>query len=851
MLNFAKSAPLKSRGLKFFSSLGSHPFMSKKLLSLYLFLLITSTSFAQLFTISGTITDDAGSPVPFASIVIRNTTKGTSANNDGNYSLSIAPGQYEVLFKAIGYRQETRQVNIKANVVLNIKLAIASYQLKDVVVRPGGEDPAYAIIRKAIRKRKTYLNEVNAYNCTVYVKGLQKLLDAPKKFLGRDVNQIAREYGLDSNRRGIVYLSESQSKLSFEKPDKVHEEMISSKVSGSNRAFSFNRASDIKVNIYENYQDWQQISNRPFISPIADNALSYYNYKWLGTIQENGETINKIQLIPKHAFEATFSGTIYIIEDTWRVHSFDVQITKSANLNIVDTLKVKEQYVQVSKKAWMPSTIKMEFTGGFFGFKFGGYVVAVYSNYELGPVLNKKEFAEVLRIPNGVNKKDSVYWEQERPVPLTDEEITDYKKKAILAKKRESKPYLDSLDRVSNHLTANKFLLTGYLLRNRYKKQYLYLNPVIPSFLYNTVEGFTLNYGARFVKQIDSASNKFLRLGGNIRYGIADKRLHANVEGTIPLNDYTLNFAGGSGVYDLNDTEPTGALFNTINSLLRRNNILKLYEKTFASAGISHRIAGSWRAGITTEYADRTSLENSTSYSIFKPKDKNFTSNNPFTPTADVPLFLQNQSFTINIHSSYNFSNKYVTYPSGRYYLPSGYPTLTANFTKGFKNVFGSDVDYNLLTASLSKEGINMGVYGKSAFYIGAGKFFNNKQLTYVDYEHFYGTDGNVYSVAPNRFLLLDIYRHSTPDKFFEAHYEHNFSGYLLNNIPGIRKLKLQEIINLNYLTTPTFKNYFEVVGGVQYLNFRLMYGFSSENRYQGKRSLLIGIILPERRGFR
>ena len=822
----------------------------KKYFVLVILLLIASASFAQ-FTISGTISDDSGNPVPFASIVIRNTTKGTSANNDGNYSLPIAPGTYEILFKAIGYQQETRQVSVKANVVLNVKLAIASYQLKDVVVRPGGEDPAYAIIRNAIRKRKTYLNEVKAYNCTVYVKGLQKLLDAPKKFLGRDINQVAREFGLDSNRRGIVYLSESQSKLSVEKPDRVHEEMISSKVSGSNRGFSFNRASDIKVNIYENHQDWQQISNRPFISPIADNALNYFNYKWLGTIEENGETINKIQLLPKHAFEATFTGVIYIIENTWRVHSFDVQITKSANLNVVDTLNVREQYVPVSKKAWMPSTIKLEFTGGFFGFKFGGYVVAVYSNYELDPVINKKEFAEVLRITNGVNKKDSVYWEQERPVPLTSEEITDYKKKAILAKKRESKPYLDSLDKVSNHLTVNKFLLTGYLLRDRYKKQYVYFNPVLQSFLYNTVEGFTLNYGARFVKQIDSASNKFLRLGGNIRYGIAEKKLHANVEGTIPVSGYTLSFAGGTGVYDLNNTEPISAISNTFNSLFGRSNLQKLYERTFASAGISHRIAGGWNAGITTEYADRTSLENSTSYSIFKPKGKDFTSNNPFVPNANVPLFPQNQSFKVNVHSSYNFSNKYVTYPSGRYYLPSAYPTLTVNYTKGFKNIFGSDVDYSLLTASLSQVDINMGVYGKSAFYIGAGKFLSAKQLTYVDYAHFYGTDGLVYTVAPNRFLLLDIYKYSTADKFFEAHFEHNFSGYLLNNIPGIRKLKLQEIVNLNYLITPVLKNYFEVAGGVQYLNFRFMYGASYQGNQKIKNSFIIGIILPERPAFR
>jgi hypothetical protein len=86
--------------------------------------------------------------------------------------------------------------------------------------------------------------------------------------------------------------------------------------------------------------------------------------------------------------------------------------------------------------------IKFEFTAVCFGFKIGGYYISLYKDYDIDPKLDKKQFAEVLRITKGVNKKDSTYWEQQRPIPLTDEEKTDYKKKAVLAAKRESKPYL-------------------------------------------------------------------------------------------------------------------------------------------------------------------------------------------------------------------------------------------------------------------------------------------------------------------------------------------------------------------------------------------------------------------------
>src|SRR5690606_9684322 len=118
---------------------------------------------------------------------------------------------------------------------------------------------------------------------------------APKRFLGVDIDQIGREIGLDSNRTGIVYLSESESRIMVEPPGNFREEMISSKFSGNNRAFSFNRAADLKLNFYENIQPIiDGLSPRPFVSPIADNALGYYRYRLLGTTEENDLTIHKI-----------------------------------------------------------------------------------------------------------------------------------------------------------------------------------------------------------------------------------------------------------------------------------------------------------------------------------------------------------------------------------------------------------------------------------------------------------------------------------------------------------------------------------------------------------------------------
>ena len=806
------------------------------------FIILSFSAFSQTFTISGKITDEQNKPVPFASIYIKNTTKGTSANSEGEYGLLLKPGTYEVQYKAVGYKQQSRKVELTKNQAVDIVLQTETYQLNDVVVKSGGEDPAYAIVRKTIKARKGHLNEVDAYTCEVYIKGLQKLLAAPKRFLGFDVQKATREMGLDSNRRGIVYLSESESKYSFKRPDNVHEELISSKVSGSNQAFSYNRASDIQVNFYQNIQNWGGLSLRPLVSPIADNAMFYYNYKYIGFTTENGETVDKIKVIPKRGYDACFQGYIYILEDSWRLYGLDLFITKKQNINFVDTLRVSEQFFPVSKQAWMPSSVKFEFTGGLLGFKIGGYFISVYKDYDLSPTFNKKDFKEVMRVTKGSNKKDSTYWANERPVPLTDEEKTDYEKKAILAKKRESKPYLDSLDKVNNKFSLLDLTYKSYRHANRYEHEYYNLDAILPSVRFNTVQGVNFNYGASFSKLIDSTNNKYLTIGARAGYGFSDKRFTGSIYAGIPAGEYNLGFSAGSEVVDLNYYSPMSPLINTVYSLFERQNYEKLYQKQYLSASASRRITGGWMASGYVEWADRKALTNTSNYSFFSPGNHNYTSNNPFSPNSDAPMFIDNQSFKIGLRTTYDFSDKYETYPTGRRYLPSKYPTIGLSYTKGIKSIFGSDVDYDLLTADVSKSSINAGVLGQTSFFIGAGKFLNNNSLFYPDYKQFQGNQVLFSHTGINSFLLLNYYTNSTYTKYIEGHIEQNFSGFFLNKIPLIRKLKLQEILDVNYLSTPALKNYTELGIGIQYLNFRLMYGKSYNSGSNTNSAVRIGV---------
>jgi uncharacterized membrane protein len=104
----------------------------KLTLSLLFFTFFYSAVFSQEVTLSGKITDDQHKAIPFASIYIKNTTKGTSANIEGEYNLQLKPGNYEVQYKAVGYHTESRKVELNANKAVNVVLNFETYQLTGV-----------------------------------------------------------------------------------------------------------------------------------------------------------------------------------------------------------------------------------------------------------------------------------------------------------------------------------------------------------------------------------------------------------------------------------------------------------------------------------------------------------------------------------------------------------------------------------------------------------------------------------------------------------------------------------------------------------------------------------------------
>ncbi|MHA6250179.1 DUF5686 and carboxypeptidase regulatory-like domain-containing protein [Pontibacter sp. CAU 1760] len=856
----------------------------------YLFLLLLLLPAATMAgVLHGRITNEQGQGLPFASIYIKETASGTASNDEGLYQLQLSPGSYTLEFKYVGYRARFETVTVgEGSQELNVQLQPEVLNLKEVVVRAADEDPAYGIMRKAIRLRKYHQNEVNAWRARVYMKGVYRLDKVPPKVLGIKVVDVDT---------GIVYLSESVSELSFKKPNKINERMISSKVSGQKKGFSFNQASEMSISFYDNLLKVEGLSERGFVSPLASNALFYYRFEYLGTFQESGRTINKIKVIPRRKNDPVFSGNIYIVDGSWRIHSTDLMLTKASGIEFVDWIRVRQVYAPVAEQVWMPVSQRFSFEAAGLGFKGGGYAMGVYSNYkvqpaytrppkleevepelaeetaiaaappqkekfrlikpkeaspeEQPPILNEKLFSkEIMVVDKEANARDSAYWAAVRPVPLTKAEVLDYHKKDSLEVVKKSRPYQDSLDQVRNKPSIGNFLVRGYTYSNSFQRRYYGINPLLsvtggPSILqYNTVEGVVADVRLEYTKRFEDRTR--YEIAPSVRYGFSNEKLNAKLRLTYnfnPIDNSTISVEGGRYVEQISSVEPISPFVNTLYTLLAERNYMKLYQRDFAQ--LSYR-GEPWNGVFLNgrlEYARRMPLQNTTTYTLLRDDDQEsrFTPNVPLNAELADASFSPHEALVLSLSVSFRPGQEYISRPDNKINLGSEYPLISLGYRTGI-NALGSDVSFHTAALRISDD-VSFGLLGQSKYSITGGTFWGKQSMYLMDYKHFNG-NRTLFAGTYEGFQLLDYYRYSTNNSYLEGHYAHHFNGFLFNKIPLFRKLKWQEVFSLNYLQTQQSRNYLELGLGIEHIFkvIRIDFVTSFQEGNKARTGIMVGV---------
>ncbi|HTI90610.1 MAG TPA: DUF5686 and carboxypeptidase regulatory-like domain-containing protein [Puia sp.] len=799
-------------------------------------------SFAGVYAtrITGTVRDDKGNSLPYSSILVKGTTRGVTAGSEGRFVLDLAPGSYTIVCQYVGYTRQEKKITVGGEaLVLDFSLTPLQLSMAEVVVRPGGEDPAYDIIRHAIKKRRDYEEPLDSFTCEAYIKTLIRTRKLPKRVLGQVIeDKDKKEMGVDSAGKGIIYLSENLTKVAFKRPGKVKLEVLSGRESGSN---GYGLGFPTFINFYSNnvvvLSD--RLNPRGFISPIADAALNYYRYKYLGSFFEEGKEVNKIQVIPRRKYEPLFSGTIDIVDGEWRIHSLDLLLLKSSQLEILDTLQIRQIHAPVSEgggragknAVWQVKDQVVYFTFNIFGIEAVGNLVNVYNDYDVNPRWKRKFFNNVLvRYDTAVNKKTKAYWDSIRPLPLEPDEKVNYTiRDSIYEYNRDSggtKANRDSLLRKQGPVKVGQIFWSGFD-RSDYRMprplQYTF-DPLLTGVGYNTVEGIDLNLSGSVGKGLKNGS--YLRFSPHLRYGFHNTHLNAwgmlnwskrsfERDGDdVSSSAQTWSLSGGKRVSQFNAENPISEVLNSAYTLLRGRNYMKIYENYFAEIGSNRRLDNGLRLTVKARYEDRLPIDNTTDYTWAKTSTTQFTPNYPVELTG--AQFSRHQAVITTVNVEYQPGQQFIEFPRRKMSIGSKYPTLSLEYQKGWSGILGSDVNFDKWRFSVFDD-VNLKLRGELKYRFGVGGFLNTRSVYIQDYQHFNGNQTIVASEYLNSFQLAPYYANSTTANFYAVgHVEHHFNGFLTNKIPPFRQLNWFLVGGASAFYVNGNNHYEEVFGGIE-----------------------------------
>jgi len=778
------------------------------------------------YRLSGVITDENKESIPYTTVFIKNTTIAVSSNIKGEYQMQLENGIYDIVYYCFGYQKKEIKVTINgANKVIDVNLVPEVNNLSEVVVSENKEDPAYQIIRNAIKVKDKYKVLAEAYSYKAYIKSslvkeyLKKgSLDSLKK------DSVKKE--LTKERMNFL---ESYSTVYCQKPDKIKEvkeayndmsesnKGVSVSVSGFNDPDASKAGQEVKIdlfktkiseadfNFYENLLLVPSLSKSPIVSPLHYATFLSYKFRLEESFYEDGKWVNKILVTPKRSDASLVSGYIYIVDSLWCIKSVDFTVDK-ATLNHFKFFRIIQNYSPLKNGKWALS--QEEF---FHDSKEGkqtnfGNTIIKYSEYNLNETFRNNFFNnEISVIVDDAYEKDSTYWAKIRPVTLKEDEIVFIKKIDSIQDYHKSPKYLKMQDSI-----VNKFhwyeLLFGTTFQNNFKKQEIFVDGMINGVLNSLIPIGNIRPQTTIMYKKEFKRGYVIKPDFTLRYGIKNKDIRGNV--------------GFSYTYL---PKKFGRLYMRYENDYGAINQYQAISSTFLMSNYVNNIG--YSAGHEIEIFNGAYLD--IKGELLKKSPLNLALDEWASPDANTPQEQQQlaelmgtnfqafNKFTFDITLKYTPFQKYYTEPYKKIIVGSKYPSLALNYRKGISGVFNSIANYDFIELRVWDD-VRLGSFGESRWKVYTGKFINSASLQFTESKFFRKSDNGFFSNPLRSFQLLDTSL-STFKEYFQAHYMHNFEGKLLNKVPLIKRLHLTEAVGASvlYINDNNFKH-IELYAGIE-----------------------------------
>jgi len=724
--------------------------MTKAVLCLFLILIFNCAS-AQTYKLTGKVQDiKTGKGLSFATIKIIDGGNSTTSDNNGEYILKLDNGYYKLITSYIGYFSDTESVFID-NKDITRDIFFKSTDIFTEEIEVFGEDPAYEIIRKAIRYKKEFMKNMDEYN-----------YEAFSKFIIRtNLAKEDKDSLESSDKLHIMGILESETKGYFKKPD-LEKQIVKSKRETAN--ITRGVAIPFIVNFYDEKIDLDEVK---IPGPVSDNALDDYEYKLLATTSMDSTKVFKIKVTNTSNVTPQFFGTIYIIDSSFALIKVDLQTNNAGNLRGIDKLNFIQKFSNFTDKKknkfWMPTDVQIRAEGSFVGLiKFQGEVYTIVSDYNLNEKAPPGTFNDiVVKILPDAAKKDSLYWAKNQLIKNSNEEIKTFSKieKDVVKK-------------------DNSFSLTPFSL-NYGKNLSLSLFDL---YRFNRIEGNQLKIKINYSKDFNR-----INASAFYAYGFSDKKSKYEINTSFGLlNDKSLRFS--AGVYNrlnilFRNPSAESIFENTLTSLFsKKDDYNYLYEKGF-NFSLSKLIIP--QLELTASYNETRQITAfiNTDYSFFRKSDTY--NDNPLINDA----FKRTIGFSLRIDPNVYQGIDWGTGEISRFPVTE-YPSLIFSFDYSGKKLNST---YENRTFSLNFSGHH---YFNSFLNINywAGGILRTGVVPYQDLAYFYT---RFLGFARTMSFYTMDYNEYLGDKLYYLHFENNFGKLLWGNVPVLKSLNLITFVNL------------------------------------------------------
>ncbi|MEM0994962.1 MAG: DUF5686 and carboxypeptidase regulatory-like domain-containing protein, partial [Bacteroidota bacterium] len=774
---------------------------------LFNFLLLTA-SYATV--LKGTVSDQTGEVLPYASIFVEETGAGTTTNAEGNYAIELASGTYNIRFQYLGYQSETRSIRVTNEPVqtLNIVLSPQILELKSLEISDDREDPAYTIMRKAIAKASYHREQIESYSAKVYTKGTGSV--STPEFL----DKMIEKQGIDS----VAFISESVSEIAYQRPNTFKEKVISIRQQGETQGVSLSPSPYLQASFYQS-----RFGNA--VSPLSPRAMSYYRFEFLGSYLDSGIEVNKIKVSPKNPGEGVFEGTISIVEDTWGIYSLDLT---TYTLGII--LNIKQFYQLIDDKAWLPTVQQFQFDTKALGFGLRYNYYATSSDYiiALNPdlavdfdlvdetiapetvqtqtdkkaikegdlattlaseePLKMKDLRKAMKsyqkqarkeqeekrlnsvqemiIDSSAYNRDTAFWETVRTIPLTEYEQKSYRIADSIAVAEKAAAEAEAAASKGKDKFKLFDLVAGSSYRLGEKTQIIYESPITKLNI-NTVEGYHIGTDLSLKYQINE--RKALQIGYVPRYSFAQNQYRSmgylNLDIGKPDRTGILRVEGGKFIAQLNDNNPINPLVNAFHTLLFQENFMKILERSYASVHYDQQILDRLYVDVRASYMRRNPLQNNDNVRPWVGNRSDFNTNTPFNAAIGAATFDTHELWRIDLGMAWRPWQRYNINNGEKVFFNRG-PAFFVHYSKA-----GMDADYDFLEGGI-KYNLNRWDGSQFDLKLSVGRFLNKTQVFFPDFKHFSDNQA-LFITNPDpveSFRLLPYYEFSTPNGFLEAH---------------------------------------------------------------------------------